>query len=671
MDGNIELGSAPPPWKTLASNDFVPLPAYGNIDDSVGGGAPFENHDCRGISHPIVDWDRLRDSLKSECEHTRDARTLRCAAKLVSWQGLIGHFLRLEQPQKQDADPLDFDAFERVQATARNQCRLGTLFLNAARVVFCAMARRPSCYTKLTTNVSKELFATPLTVIMGTDWPIYALLNSYDWAWPGTPKGSDYECIRPNATAEVVDWHGLRRSFVENPIRPTTSWWSDSLKFVFNRDLVLDFHRASRECLYGVYVLNMVKAMWGADTESSIYYVYAPYVQWILYESLHLIGSGGWPLFALLHHFTSLRRHGFQLDFKAIELGGLPYREHGEWLQEQSLQRHVELITASGVWRNQFVQAAEALRRALSHCSARSRLVYVTMVYGRFNQYISGWARRLRTISLPNLVMMTLDGEAHSLCGQHHPGRCVQGNINVLNKYTLLLIALQVGIDVVWLDFDIFLIRNPSDAIHKATEGFDLVMGYDYMSDCICNGFFFLRSRPLVHSWLFEMVRWLYDHPYEHDQRAISAFLNYTEKIAAKSEDLPQQPRWFVFDVNNAFINFDSWEGKFDELQFIHFVDGSAFSLYGRKGWDPSIPATQRRVALDEGDGSDQTAMDLFYQPEPITTDPESFWSDLPDLRKLMEMRSKPRPLKKQKCGILPHVQSAHPGYGWLIEAGV
>ena len=28
------------------------------------------------------------------------------------------------------------------------------------------------------------------------------------------------------------------------------------------------------------------------------------------------------------------------------------------------------------------------------------------------------------------------------------------------------------------------------------------------------------------------------------------------------------------------------------------------------------------------------------------------------------------KPLQKQKCGILPSVESAHPGYGWLATHG-
>ena len=27
----------------------------------------------------------------------------------------------------------------------------------------------------------------------GTDWPIFALLNSYEWTYPGIPPGNDYD----------------------------------------------------------------------------------------------------------------------------------------------------------------------------------------------------------------------------------------------------------------------------------------------------------------------------------------------------------------------------------------------------------------------------------------------------------------------------------------------
>jgi len=250
------------------------------------------------------------------------------------------------------------------------------------------------------------------------------------------------------------------------------------------------------------------------------------------------------------------------------------------------------------------------------------------------------------------------------------------------------LIALQLGIDAMWLDFDIFLVRNPGRAIvealnpaarKRAPGPYDVLMGYDYDSDCLCNGFFYLRARPRVHRWLFELVRWLYDHPFEHDQRAISAFLNYTELITASPEELPPVPRWHVFDVENAFINWGSWEGSsFEELTLVHFVDGSAWTLYGRPTWDASIPETKRRQLAAEGGGAADTfsPMDAFYSSEVVNAAPEELLVATPSLpdqlsvRRLLVGQRRPKPTVKQPCGILPGVSSAHVGYGWLTQDG-
>eukprot|EP00913_Durusdinium_trenchii_P001319 g1217.t1 len=222
------------------------------------------------------------------------------------------------------------------------------------------------------------------------------------------------------------------------------------------------------------------------------------------------------------------------------------------------------------------------------------------------NRFIAGWASRAKLLQLRNLVLATLDSTAYELCLQHH-GLCVRGQVSLRNKYTLLLVALQLGFDVMWLDFDIFLVRHPTKALQQASQGYDLLMGYDLESDCLCNGFFFIRANEKTHAWLFEMLRWLYNHPYEHDQRAISAFLNYTERISLK-------------------------------LILVHFVDGSAFSLYGRPSWDPSIPAEKRL-------GDDQPApstMEAFYQPEMAELPPEQLETSY--LGQLLKAKVKKKP---------------------------
>ena len=58
-----------------------------------------------------------------------------------------------------------------------------------------------------------------------------------------------------------------------------------------------------------------------------------------------------------------------------------------------------------------------------------------------------GIKQRQARLGLRNLVMATLDQEAFDLCQKYHYGeQCVPGSISVLNKYTLLLIGLQLGL---------------------------------------------------------------------------------------------------------------------------------------------------------------------------------------------------------------------------------
>jgi len=297
---------------------------------------------------------------------------------------------------------------------------------------------------------------------------------------------------------------------------------------------------------------------------------------------------------------------------------------------------------------------------ASSDAAGNDRLVYVTMVYGRMNRFISGWALRAKTLGIVNLVLATLDAEAYELCQTHYvPELCVRASVSVLNKYTLLLVALQLGLDVMWLDFDIFLVRHPTSAITRAVQDYELLMGYDLDSDCLCNGFFYIRARPRTHRWLFELVRWLYDHPYEHDQRAMGAFLNYTEKISADPEELPAVPSWHVFDEENIFINYGSWLGDFNQLTIVHFVDGSAFSLYGRPSWDASIPTAKTPAAAEGEQSSSASAsstMDSFYRPEVASLPPSELWIGAPQVSALLQQRIVPKPEQKQKCGILPMV---------------
>ena len=96
----------------------------------------------------------------------------------------------------------------------------------------------------------------------------------------------------------------------------------------------------------------------------------------------------------------------------------------------------------------------------------------------------------------------------------------------------------------------------------------------------------------------------------------MSAFLNYTEKVSFPKKHLPVDqiagldyndiessripyythrwsppdvPEWSVLDANQLFINWPEWTGDIDSVVLVHFVDGAAYTLYGRGDWDASV----------------------------------------------------------------------------------
>merc|ERR1719456_1139413 len=110
------------------------------------------------------------------------------------------------------------------------------------------------------------------------------------------------------------------------------------------------------------------------------------------------------------------------------------------------------------------------------------------------------------------------------------------------------------------MDFDTFIMQKPTARIYWQAEQrkSDLLMGYSFVADCICNAFFYLRARPRVVHWLREYLTWMYTHPYENDQRCISAFLNYTEKVAMNLTLPVPVPPWDILDVNEEWVHYEN-----------------------------------------------------------------------------------------------------------------
>eukprot|EP00747_Dinoflagellata_sp_TGD_P054855 gnl/TRDRNA2_/TRDRNA2_149233_c0_seq1.p1 gnl/TRDRNA2_/TRDRNA2_149233_c0~~gnl/TRDRNA2_/TRDRNA2_149233_c0_seq1.p1 ORF type:complete len:367 (+),score=33.84 gnl/TRDRNA2_/TRDRNA2_149233_c0_seq1:32-1102(+) len=239
-------------------------------------------------------------------------------------------------------------------------------------------------------------------------------------------------------------------------------------------------------------------------------------------------------------------------------------------------------------------------------------LLYVTMVFGpRYNPYIPRFVSRAAALGISNLVLFCLDDEAYSLCSaqRNSRGKCIFGTPSILNKFTLPLVYLHHRIDVFWLDFDVFLMKDPTPDILNTAQAkqADILVSGSFADDCICNGLVFFRAAPVVVEWLLVMLSWMYEHTYTHDQQAFSAFLggrpdedNVTrpEQISSSKlfktylEPKLHVPRWALLDPVNEFVsahvlNTTGWTGDLERMAIFHFLHGDSEINRGHKahGW--------------------------------------------------------------------------------------
>merc|ERR1719193_339435 len=124
----------------------------------------------------------------------------------------------------------------------------------------------------------------------------------------------------------------------------------------------------------------------------------------------------------------------------------------------------------------------------------------------------------------------------------------------------------------------------------------------------------------------------MYNHPYEHDQKTFSAFLNYTESVSLEPLDLPPIPPWDTLDPINQFVTPDTfegngWSGRLEDIVIYHFLNGESDT---GSDLDPSGTWMREHGHFDESGGappacrhggpgcrappaSKVSLMDLFY----------------------------------------------------------
>eukprot|EP00747_Dinoflagellata_sp_TGD_P020911 gnl/TRDRNA2_/TRDRNA2_128139_c1_seq1.p1 gnl/TRDRNA2_/TRDRNA2_128139_c1~~gnl/TRDRNA2_/TRDRNA2_128139_c1_seq1.p1 ORF type:complete len:239 (-),score=14.12 gnl/TRDRNA2_/TRDRNA2_128139_c1_seq1:40-756(-) len=153
-------------------------------------------------------------------------------------------------------------------------------------------------------------------------------------------------------------------------------------------------------------------------------------------------------------------------------------------------------------------------------------------------------------------------------------------------RFTLPLAILSRGLDVMWLDLDVFLFQSPTPYLVRQVQagGYELLVSGTFTLDCVNSGVVFYRSTVRTGDWLGRLLSWMYEHPYEHDQKAFSAFLRAGERVAFEHE-LPlgeeHMPLWGYLDPGTEFVSAwhvddAGWTGDPDKIVAFHLLHGDS-----------------------------------------------------------------------------------------------
>ncbi|CAE8613206.1 unnamed protein product, partial [Polarella glacialis] len=495
----------------------------------------------------------------------------------------------------------------------------------------------------------------PLHIIAGSRWPLLALLTSEQLRKQLTPSGRDVandtimNC--ENLEEPLLNWRRYQSLFWGDDRK---DWYENSIRYVFSWQMREIPQALASECPLGYLLTTLIKAFTCATSESSCYADNAKQVEAWLAETpdaFDILAHSRWPLAVILNHMARGSRHRYHLDFTEAELSGKLPRSSTELLSRLGSSGEdggdiTSTLSQLGPWAGSLAsQHTQSFRDLVSllprlgagHPEAPS-LIYMTMIYGaKFNRHMKRFCSRARALGVPGerLILFTLDDEAFKLCLTENDQRCVRGTQSIVNKFTLPLLCARLGLDVVWIDLDVFLMADPTPAIvgHANRGPYDILISGSFESDCICNGIVYFRATDAVRDWLLAVVVWMYNHPYEHDQKTFSAFLDYTETVSSRPLDLPTIPAWDTLDPINQFVTPDTfegngWSGDVDRILIYHFLNGESdkgSSLDASGTWTREHGHYTEEGGASPGDCKADMAnckdgrvslMDLFYGQE-------------------------------------------------------
>jgi len=590
-------------------------------------------------------------------------------------------------------------------ATAEDECPLGVLYLHILEF-YEGFAQGSESEELLPTvnKVQSILRRFPVYAIALSRWPIFYALEHF--AHLHEPQRElhcddvhgvlDWHQLR----SDSVYWADMkRRRQSSDELEALEHSLADMFFTVLKRQA--SQQQGQDECLFGFYFLVANQVVAAANRETQ----HLPPFNRILdtmvdVEPFMKIASSGWPILTVLVIFSDLNKgiwffggdrkylRGYSdwnlrsdelsplvsrdLEFlspawqKAVAADAdelahlLPAEEFARKVSAQIARREEESGPMRPIVRS-LVDAAIGIAAATPR--GVRRLTYVALLYGTSWAPILGrLAARLQQLAVGRPLFVVAIGEdAAQACAALASGRngsridgrppvpprqvlCwTPGSPSQVHRFTAMNVLLHLGVDVIYIDMDTFMLRDPTPRILALAENWDALFASHADADCVNIGVFFLRAGARTAVWLSQFLAWYHDHPFEIDQRGLHVFLRLPSKqiqVAYPPEDLVELRAAILDDVNEIVIGDVGWHGELSRLLIFHWCHRPLWQKEEEinAAYDAADAAHAHGLSLAVG-------ISVAYQS--LYSGP---WMRVLKLRAIFERYRKSRPPTREPC---------------------
>lgn len=296
----------------------------------------------------------------------------------------------------------------------------------------------------------------------------------------------------------------------------------------------------------------------------------------------------------------------------------------------------------------------------------------MTMGFGGIeDKWLQGFINRALDVRIKRLIFVTPDkswlltcekvrqerkAEVSVLCMRTFNPQSRPYDHNNKAKFYLHPIILSLGMDIAWLDLDIFVFQDPSrrliEQAYKRTSSVKDVLVTDHFDEhCLNHGVFMVRASDRSLLWILEYIKWMHWYPFGHDQNGWDAFLHHSIVEPQLPDNLRTDPAinvsYGVLSTEEEYVTLTGWSGwNYQDALLLHFTCTQGISFQDKKkGVLRLLNATAKRNDQDE-DGLSGRRMHTAR------------WKALQGLKTT-------RPMMKRPC-----YEGIHMVVGQLLESG-